>query len=103
MKEALLKRPVFLTRNAHVLKQKYGYNNNLQIKFFDNIKQCIKKTTQKVQDNDSDKEYFKSEALENTSKCIRESENKIKYNPNNTILMYRRNSFKNSRKVRKLI
>ncbi len=103
MKEALLKRPVFLTKNAHVLKQKYSYNNNIQVKFFDDIKQRMKKSSQKVQDKYSDKEYFKSDPLDNTSKCIRESENKIKYDPNNTILMYRRNSLKNSRKVRSFL
>ena len=101
LKEALIKRPVFLTRNAHVLKQKFGNNNNSQLKFFSNSNLNIKSSTHSFKENNSAKEFSKTNALEeiSVSKSKSENQNKIKYNPNNTILIYRRNTFKNSRKV----
>ncbi len=97
LKEALLKRPVFLTRNAHILKQKYGNSTN-HLRFFNNGNMKVKQSTSNIQDNNSaEKNYLKLNSLEDSSNT--ENQDKIKYNPNNTILMYRRNTFKNSRKV----
>ena len=108
LREALLKRPVFLTRNAHVLKQKYGGGggggagvNISQLAFF-------RSDPTRVQAAKSLAEALKAQseaqARKQNSKEI-EAGNEAKrnsYDPNNTMCVYRRNALKKARRVNKL-
>jgi paired amphipathic helix protein Sin3a len=126
IKEALLKRPVFLTRNAHHLKCKFGVNKQLTSASTtannnkeagdsktDNItasdKEINEAATQQadaiqVEETKQNKNEIemKSEEAATTANVDVKSEAisyKIKYKTNDTTLMYRRNSLKNSKKV----
>jgi hypothetical protein len=120
LKEALLRRPVFLTRNAHYLKCKFGvYNNNNT----NNINNQSVSETDLAKKEETSKEVGSSDDLQqvaaaaatdskstppitteqpSTSTAVVEGGKKdtfkIRYQANETTCMYRRNSFKNARK-----
>jgi paired amphipathic helix protein Sin3a len=117
LKEVLLKRPVFLTRNAHVLKQKYGNTNHRDNwKLFAScsssrhtstiVKSKVATTLELTLANAKliDGEMMETTtSMKQTTTTTAQQPIRIKYDPNNTILVYRRNAFKNARKCHQAV
>ena len=117
IKNELLNRPVFLTRNAHILKQKY--ENALQAKngqSHSNDKQPNSEAINlKSENKEKDEVVVKQEEGGDSKKTtmlddvsiqdnsvykFQANSYKMLYSGNTTSVLYRRNAFKKARKVR---